>query len=181
MTGGRQLAVTRAERASFEAFYRGDYAAVVRLAFALTGRRELAEEIAQEGFLAAHRSWDKVSGYEDPSGWVRRVVSNRCTSSGRRHVTGLRLIARLSRERPADPELSDQADELWAVVRSLPRRQAQVLAMAFLEDRSIAEIASVLGCGEATVRTHLRRGRQTMAERIRATDVHRVERKPDHG
>lgn len=164
------------ELASFESFYRSDYVAVVRLAFTLTGRRDLAEELTQDAFLAAHRNWDKVAGYEDPSGWVRRVVSNRCVSSGRRHLTGLRLAARLSRERPTEPSLSEDADELWAMVRSLPKRQAQVLALAFLEDRTVAEIASVIGCGQETVRTHLRRGRQAMADRLREADANEAER-----
>ena len=163
--------MVRAEPTSFEAFYRADYAAVVRLAFTLTGRRDLAEELAQEGFLAAHRNWEKVSGFDDPSGWVRRVVSNRCVSSGRRHVTGLRLIARLSRERTVDPVLSDGSEEVWTAVRNLPKRQAQVLALAFLEDMSVAQIAAVLACGEETVRTHLRRGRIALADRLRVTDA----------
>jgi DNA-directed RNA polymerase specialized sigma24 family protein len=38
-----------------------------------------------------------------------------------------------------------------------------VLALAFVEDRSVADIASILGCGEETVRTHLRRGRLRVA------------------
>ncbi len=151
---------------SFEDFYRAEYASVVRLAYTLTGRRDRAEELAQEGFLAAHRRWAKVSGYDDPGGWVRRVVTNRCISSGRRHVTQLRLIARLSGERPRQPELSDDAEELWAEVRGLPKRQAQVLALVFLEDRSVADVARILGCGEETVRTHLRRGRSTLADRL---------------
>lgn len=173
-TGSERVTESGPAEASFEAFYRGEYAAVVRLAFTLTGRRDLAEEIAQEGFLAAHRNWEKVSGFEDPAGWVRRVVSNRCVSSGRRHLTGLRLLARLSRERPAEPVLSAESDELWAAVRNLPKRQAQVLALVFLEDRSVAEIAAVLGCGEETVRTHLRRGRKAMADRIHEQDSERT-------
>jgi RNA polymerase sigma factor (sigma-70 family) len=165
-TAGEQDIRVDGDEASFESFYRAEYAAVVRLAFTLTGRRDLAEELAQDGFLAAHRNWAKVSAYESPSGWVRRVVSNRCVSSGRRHLTGLRLVARLSRERAAEPALSEGADELWAMVRKLPKRQAQVLALAFLEDRSIADMASILGCGEETIRTHLRRGREAMADRL---------------
>lgn len=52
------------------------------------------------------------------------------------------------------------------IVRSLPKRQAQVLALAFLEDQSVADIASILGCGQETVWTHLRRGRLQAAERL---------------
>lgn len=167
-TGDEQRIAADRGSAAFESFYRSDYAAVVRLAFTLTGRRELAEELAQDGFLTAHRQWQKIAGYEDPSAWVRRVVSNRCVSSGRRHVTSLRLVARLARERLVEPDLSEDADELWAMVRRLPKRQAQVLALSYLEDRSVAEISSILGCGEETVRTHLRRGRQAMAHRLKS-------------
>jgi RNA polymerase sigma-70 factor (ECF subfamily) len=167
---GRHVAARAPDR-SFDCFYRSEYAAVVRLAYTLTGRRDLAEELAQDAFLAAHRNWTKVSGYDDPPAWVRRVVANRSTSSGRRHLTGLRLLARLSHERPAEPELSEPTHELWAMVRALPKRQAQVLALTFLEDRSVADVAAVLGCGEETVRTHLRRGRQALAGQLRPEPI----------
>ena len=166
VTEGELDAAEQRADGSFEAFYRAEYASVVRLAFALTGRRDVGEELAQDAFLSAHRHWERVAGYDSPAGWVRRVVANRCVSAGRRHLTELRLLARLGRERPRAPELSPEGEEVWAVVRTLPRRQAQVLALAFLEDRSVVDIAAVLGCGEETVRTHLRRGRLAVARRL---------------
>jgi RNA polymerase sigma-70 factor (ECF subfamily) len=150
----------------FDGFYAAEYPAAVRLAFVLTGRRDLAEEQAQEAFLAAHRRWDRIAGYDDPAGWVRRVVVNRSLSVLRRRTTEVRLAARLRRERLAEPALEPADEALWAAVRSLPRRQAEVLALAFVEDRSVADIAAVLGCGEATVRTHLRRGRLAVAANL---------------
>lgn len=151
---------------SFAEFYADEYAAVVRLAFVLTGRGDLAEELAQEAFVAAYRRWPEVSRMDEPAGWVRRVATNRCISSGRRHVTELRLVARLRQTRdPVAPDM-DVDDELWSVLRSLPPRQAQVLALAFVEDRSVAEIAQILGCGQETVRTHLRRGRLAAARKL---------------
>jgi RNA polymerase sigma-70 factor (ECF subfamily) len=161
-------AVRAAEEArSFDAFYRAEYATVARLAFVLTGRRDLAEELAQDGFLACHQRWDRVSAFDDPGAWVRRVVTNRCVSSGRRHLTELRLLARLGRERP--PELRHPTDggELWASVRALPKRQAQCLALTFLEDRSVRDVAEILGIGEESVRTHLRRGRAAVATTLK--------------
>src|SRR5688572_33252733 len=109
---------------AFEAFYRREYAGVVRLAFALTGRRDLAEELAQDSFLACHRHWDRISQYDDPTAWVRRVATNRSISSGRRHVTELRLLVKLRGERPPRPSLSESSDRLWEAVRGLPKRQA---------------------------------------------------------
>ena len=151
---------------AFEAFYRREYAGAVRLAFTLTGRRDLAEELAQDTFLACLRHWDQVSGYDDPTGWVRRVLTNRCVSSGRRHLTELRLLVKLRRERRPSPSLSEPSDRLWDAVRHLPKRQAQVLALAFVEDLEVRQIAATLGVGEESVRTHLRRGRAAIAARL---------------
>jgi RNA polymerase sigma-70 factor (ECF subfamily) len=152
--------------ASFDAFYEARYAGVVRLAFVLTGRSDVAEELAQDAFLAAYRHWGRIEGYESPEGWIRRVVTNRCLSDRRRRGVELRLLARLGRERAVPVHLPEESEQLWAVVRSLPRRQAQVLALIFLDDLSVADVAAVLGCGEETVRTHLRRGRAEVARRL---------------
>lgn len=158
---------TAAAVRSFEDFYAAEYAGVVRLAVALTARMDVAEEVAQESFVAAYRRWSQVATLDDPAGWVRRVATNRCVSSGRRYVTELRLLVRLRHQRTSWSEHEEVVDEeLWAVVRSLPRRQAQVVALTFVEDRSVADIAALLGCGEETVRTHLRRGRQGVARRL---------------
>ena len=53
---------------------------MIGLAYALSGSRAAAEDLAQEAFLAAHKSWDKVGGYEKPEAWVRRVVANMSVS-----------------------------------------------------------------------------------------------------
>lgn len=151
---------------AFEAFYQREYAGAVRLAFTLTGRRDLAEELAQDSFLACLRHWDKVSRYDDPTGWVRRVLTNRCISSGRRYLTELRLLVKLRRERPDRPSLTEPSDRLWDAVRQLPKRQGQVLALAFVEDLDVRQIAATLGIGEESVRTHLRRGRAGIAARL---------------
>jgi RNA polymerase sigma-70 factor (ECF subfamily) len=56
--------------------------------------------------------------------------------------------------------------ELWDAVRALPPRQAQVVALHYLEDRSVSQIAAILDCAEATVKVHLRRGRLELARRL---------------
>lgn len=163
---GQDTAAVSGLDATFDVFFRSEYAAVVRLGFALTGRRDIAEEVAQDGFLACHQRWEAVSRYDDPAGWVRRVVTNRCISVARRRMTELRLIARMGRERVPAPALARESAEVWGHVRRLPRRQAQVLALAFLEDRSVGDIAALLDIGEESVRTHLRRGRAALARML---------------
>jgi RNA polymerase sigma-70 factor (ECF subfamily) len=52
------------------------------------------------------------------------------------------------------------------VGRGTPKRQAQVTALTYIEQLTVAEIAAVLACEENTVRTHLRRARVALAERL---------------
>src|SRR5260370_523512 len=70
----------------FESFYLSEYRSVVTLGLALTGRVGLAEEIAQEAFLSAHRKWEQVRHYDQPGAFVRRVVANLAVSAFRRRV-----------------------------------------------------------------------------------------------
>ena len=60
-------------------------------------------------------------------------------------------------------ELPPEADALWRAVRRLPRRQAQVVALHYLEALAVLEVAAVLQCAEATVRVHLHRARTALA------------------
>jgi RNA polymerase sigma factor (sigma-70 family) len=149
--------------ASFDEFYEEQYNAMVRLAWSLTGRWSLAEEIAQDAFLAAHRHWSTVAGYDKPGAWLRRVVINRSVSSLRRSANEVKLVLRLAKRTDVEPEVPAPADEVWRAVRRLPKRQAQVIALMVVDELSIDEVAGVLGCGEATVRTHLHRARRTLA------------------
>ena len=157
---------------SFDEFYAAEYSAVVRVAFVLTGRLNVAEELAQEAFLAAFRRWDSIARYERPDAWLRRVVVNRSVSAWRRATTEARLVARLSRERAREPAFDAPDDEVWEAVRSLPIRQRQVVALVTIDDLSVAAIAEILGCTEDSVRTHLRRARQRLAELLGETENH---------
>ena len=152
----------------FGGFYEREYRAVVALAYALTGDRGVAADIAQDAFLAAWRDWDRVSAYECPEGWLRRVLVNMARSRWRRTRTEVRGLLRLSNERSGTglaPSLESEA--FWAEVRALPRRQAQVLALFYAEDRPVHDVAVVLGVSEGTVRALLHQGRQTLARRLK--------------
>jgi RNA polymerase sigma factor (sigma-70 family) len=154
---------------TFESFYKAEYARVVRLLLALT-RREIAEEIAQDAFLAAHRRWDSISAYERPDAWVRRVALNGAVSGARRRATEAKLLLRLSPRQVEEPDWLGTTAEVWAAVRALPKRQAQVAALVLVDDRPVAEAAAILECNEETIRTHLRRARIALAARLGATN-----------
>lgn len=66
----------------------------------------------------------------------------------------------------AAAELGEADEAFWMAVRTLPPRQAQCVALHYLEDRSVADIARVLECSENTVKVHLHRGRLALADRL---------------
>jgi RNA polymerase sigma-70 factor (ECF subfamily) len=158
------------DRITFERIYGVEYRPLVLLAFSLTGNRAVAEDLVQEALLRLHKRWGQVVTYDRPGAWLRRVVLHLACSRARRVAAEARALARLGRERPPEPALPDDVSEFWAAVRRLPRRQAQVLALYYGEDRSVAEVAGILGCAEGTVRAHLHQGRQALAARLGVED-----------
>jgi RNA polymerase sigma-70 factor (ECF subfamily) len=153
----------------FDAFFAAEYRGLVGLASVLCGQRALGEELAQEALLSAYKHWPRIASYDDPGAWTRRVVANLATSSWRRRARETRAILRIRRARRPDAELVTTDTEFWAEVRALPSRQAQCVALHYLEDRSVADIARVLGIAEPTVRVHLHAARRVLAERLQET------------
>jgi len=152
----------------FDAFYRDEFPRAVALAYALTGNRAVSEDVAQETLLAAHRHWDRIGTYDQPTAWVRRVLINRATSFHRRRTVEWRAVLRLA-SRGANtivPDLEPEDAEVWAAVRELLRRQAQAIALHYVEELSLEEIGEVLGCSPGTVKTHLHRARTRLIGRL---------------
>ena len=152
---------------AFETFYQHDYAAVVGLVYGLTGSRWAAEDLAQEAFLRAHRDWAKVGEMVSPGGWVRRVALNLARSRWRRlradATARLRVSAITETSRPG-PDAESEA--FWAEVRNLPSRQAQAVALHYVEDLSVSEVATVLDVAEGTVKALLHQGRERLRQQL---------------
>jgi RNA polymerase sigma-70 factor (ECF subfamily) len=153
--------------ADFERFYTTTGRRTLAVAYALTNDWAVAEDLVQDAYVAAHRSWAKVGSYDDPAAWVRRVVANRSASRWRRLARELRAVARLSaRTNRSAPESVPADQAFWEAVRELPGRQRQVVALFYLEDLSVTQVAERLQCSEGTVKAHLSRARVTLHQRL---------------
>jgi RNA polymerase sigma factor (sigma-70 family) len=153
---------------TFEELYVREFGAIVALAYALSGSRAAAEDLAQEAFIVAHRNWDTVADLDAPGAWVRRVVANMSVSAFRRGIAETKALTRVALlHQQVVPELSADDAEFWRAVRSLSRRQAQVIALRYLEDLPIAEIAKILGTSDGTVKKHLHDGRRAVVRRLK--------------
>ena len=156
---------------SFDAFFRREYPVMVALGVALTGDRELARDVAQESMLRAFDRWPQVGQLERPGAWCRQVALNLVRDRWRRQKTEAAAIVRLQGEpllvaqAPAGP-----AHEFWAAVRALPARQREVIALYYLADRSVADIADTLGVAAGTVKGVLFDARKALAASLGVRD-----------
>lgn len=155
-------------RVSFDSFFRREFGPMVALAAAVSGSAHGAEDLAQEAMVRARRHWDRISTYDKPGTWVRRVTINLALSSRRR--VALETKARLAWwERNEPAEITPPLDlDLVAALRALSPQQRAAVSLHYLEDRSTPEIAELLGCSESTARVHLHRGRQALARHLGA-------------
>jgi RNA polymerase sigma-70 factor (sigma-E family) len=142
---------------SFLEYMRADTAALSRVAFLLTGDRQLAEDLVQETLLRVVGRWGRIVATGDPRPYVRRVMYHQHVSLWRR--ARLRIVPM---EHPPDrrvPDVADAADvavSVSAALAKLAPRQRAVLVLRYFEDRTERETAEILGLGIGTVKSHTR-------------------------
>ncbi len=137
--------------------YRTERLGLVRLAYLLVHRQEVAEEIVQDAFIAARPAW---TGVQDPIRYLRRAVVNRCRSWGRHQQV-------VMAHSPPPPEPTDlAADELWDALGRLDERRRAAIVLRFYGGLPHKEIAEILGCRPTTVRTSIHRGLAQLGKEI---------------
>jgi RNA polymerase sigma-70 factor, ECF subfamily len=149
---------------SFESFMRSHSARLVQALTMISLDREAAADAAQEAFIALSLRW-ATDRPRDPAAWVYRVGINRCTDYRRFLARTARAVERLGSR--AEPEAAGVVEgmpgrEFTAILRSLPRGQRTAATLYYLNDLSVAEIASVMGISEGTVNSHLHRAREAL-------------------
>lgn len=132
---------------------------LLRLITAYVGDVGVAEELVQDALVRVCRDWSKVRRMANPESWTTTVAFNLARSWFRRLYAGRRARRRLESHQ-VSPSEPDQAAGLVALqaLERLPSRQRQALVLRFLDDRSVADTAAVMGCAPGTVRAHTARG-----------------------
>jgi RNA polymerase sigma-70 factor (ECF subfamily) len=166
--------VARAGRRApdFDRLFAEEYRGMVALAAAVSGDRSMAEDLVQEAFSRLSQRWDRIGSYDKPGAWLRRVVINLAVSRRRRLVSEARARLRLrQRPRPALPPPPSDHSGLWAAVAELPAKQRAVVALHYLDDLPLTEIADILDISPSTARVHLHRARTTLRDRLDPEDA----------
>jgi RNA polymerase sigma-70 factor (sigma-E family) len=140
-----------ADESDFDAFVEGRSPALLRSAYLLVQDESLAEDLLQTALIKAWFAWGRI---EEPEAYVRRILVTTSASWWRR-----RWHRETPTEVPGEPQAGTggeepvNAQDLWVAIGHLPRRQRAVVVLRYLEDRSEAETASLMGCSVGTVKS----------------------------
>ncbi|WBB66587.1 SigE family RNA polymerase sigma factor [Micromonospora sp. WMMD812] len=147
---------------SFDEFYRGTARRMLRYGYAVSGDHTEAQDLVQEAYARAWRQWGRLSAHPAPEAWLRLVVTRLATDRWRNLH---RWRAALIRSGPpaSAPPPSEDGVLLVRALRQVPVDQRQALALHYLFDMSVEEIAREAGVPVGTVKSWLSRGRSRLA------------------
>ena len=185
LAGSFMMADLELER-EFEARLVDSSTLVFRIAFSVLRQREDAEDVAQEAFAKAYRSFRQLRDRTRFRAWLVRMTWRMALDRQRANRR------RLARERPAiDDETHgdchtnrttadvvaarERADHLWKAIESLPEKLRLVVVLAGIEGHDMNEVGALLGVPEGTVKSRLFLARRQLKECLSwmVTDVDR--------
>ena len=143
-----------------EAFQRSCRRLVVQL-YGVVGDLGEAEDLVQEAFVRAAAAGRRFARVDNAEAWLRTVAVNLHRNRWRK----VRNFGRVRVEVPrsADPPALEEHVAVIEALRQLPPQQREVLALHYLADLPVVEIADLLGIAEGTVKSRLSRGRAALA------------------
>jgi len=155
-----------AAQTEYEAFYVREFAAIAVVAGAVAADRSVGEDIAQEAMTKAHKDWARVSGLDKPGAWVRRVAINLAIGRKRRSITEAKALFRLGKPAVEAAETRRGDPSVWAAVDDLPPKQRAVIALHYLDDLSVAEIANILQISVSATTSNLHKARANLTDKL---------------
>lgn len=150
----------------FEEFVRGCATGLLRLAVVLTGDVSAGEDLLQATLEKVYARWSAGHPPDNPDAYTRRAMVHAARRLWRRRAADREFLV----SEPPETAMGDASGDdllrvaLLHVLATLPLRQRAVIALRYLEDRSEAETASILGCSVGTVKTHAHRALRRLRE-----------------
>jgi RNA polymerase sigma-70 factor (ECF subfamily) len=157
---GRQAVPVGHGNADYAWFFRSEFPAVLRTVYLILHDSGRSEDVTQEAFIQLLVHWRKVSRYERPDAWVRRVAIREAIRVQRRE----RTRALLERDAIASSAADLPDVDLAQAIKRLPVMQRSAIALFYFEDRPVSEIAFMLGISDGAVKVHLHRARKRLSE-----------------
>lgn len=153
----------RSSDAELDEIFRTSYRRLVVSMYALTGNFAEAQDIVAEAFVAAVAHRERLVAASNPEAWLRVVARNIATSKWRRAKRYASLLRRSAVSATVAVETSPDRVAVTAAIRELPSKQAEVIALHYIADLPVAEIADTLQVSVGTVKSRLSRARTALA------------------
>lgn len=152
------------QRRDLAEIFSHQYPRLVAELTAVAGSRQIAEDAANEAFTRLVARWQRISRYDQPGAWTRRVAYRLVVDELRRQ----------RRSRPWDAGEDDRqvpehvgAHDVWQAVAGLPLTQRQVLVLHVAHDLTDEQIAEELSIPVGTVKSRLSRARARLHDQLR--------------
>ncbi len=142
----------------FADFFAAWFTPARRIAYALCGNWNEAEEIAQTAFVRMYAHWGRVRP-ETAEAYLRTVVTRSFLDTRRRGRAKEQAVAEVPDSPIASVETQiDERHALFAALHKVPEGQRAVLVLRFVQDMSIEQVAEALRCSQGTVKSQTSRG-----------------------
>ena len=152
LMGTPEPAEACAPKVSIEDCFRDEESPLLRYAYSLVRRREVAEELVQEAFMRAHQHWNEV---EKPKAWLYRAVRNLALNHLRKHKRESLSEEEMHEESQVLPDQQTRRLEVAAQLRALMAEMSEsdreLIRLKYEEDLSYATIGEKLGIGVGNV------------------------------
>ncbi len=147
---------------------------MVRTVWRILRNRHDAEDAFQEAVACIWQRWERLCRHPNPRALVLRICINSAydvlRERSRSRAESLEDREQLTKSADMAPDrrliLDEDCARVLAAIGQLPRAQAAAVFLKLVEERPHAEIAAILGCSEATARTHFKRGSRRLRARL---------------
>jgi RNA polymerase sigma-70 factor (ECF subfamily) len=154
----------RGSASDLEALFHAHWPAAYRAAYLVIHDAALAEDVAQEAFLAAIRNLDRFDRRRPFGPWLHRIVVNRAIDTGR--ARALRRESELTEGDASREDAEPPDSNVLRALGGLPPEQRAVVVLRHLLGYTPGEIARLLDLPRGTVNSRLRRGLDAMRESL---------------
>ncbi|GAA1705938.1 SigE family RNA polymerase sigma factor [Kribbella sp. NPDC056951] len=138
-------------------------AALLRFAYLVTRDHSRAEEAVQDALISAYPRWKRISRDGDPEAYVRRSIVNADISRWRKFFRRETVSEEAVVGSAPDHAVAHaDADAIWALCATLPTKQRAAVVLRYYEDLPDGDIAVILDCSPATVRSQIHRALATL-------------------
>lgn len=155
--------------ATVEALFRQSYASIVQALALASGDLAAAEDATQEAFAQAWVRWSRISRYDNPGAWVRRVAINRLRNAHRSRLRGEAAMQRMNSEIHTAPSPNELESDLVLGLQRLPYKQRLCAVLYYVDGLDTAEVAQAMGISQGSVSQHLNRARTALRAHLEGT------------